>query len=400
MVISHGFTDDGRFDDTWAFDLARGTWRNISPPEGAPRPLRRCLHHAVLDAAGSEMLLYGGCSSGFGPCPQGDLWAFDLRSNRWTERTGVVRPPARQWYGTAFDPARRRLVLFGGSGENGSLNDTWEYDAAAGGWRRVNVASPPAARQRHEGTYVEDLRGVLYFGGSTDSGLSNELVLYAMLASPSQGPRLTAAGIVNAFSGVGGAISPGEIAALYGSGLGPDRGVTTAFGDEGALPRSAGGVNVLIGGIAAPIFHAQSGQVNVQVPYEIAGLREAEVVVHYGGAASEPVRVAVAAASPGLHPFTARVGDVVVLFITGAGAALPAIATGRAPEEGNLPQPAAEIRLQMAGADAEILFAGFIPQAAGVVQLNARIPAGVSGGSVPIVLTVGGVETAGTITIE
>ena len=47
IVISHGFTDRGRFDDTWAFDLASNRWLDISPSSG--RPLRRCLHHAGSD---------------------------------------------------------------------------------------------------------------------------------------------------------------------------------------------------------------------------------------------------------------------------------------------------------------------------------------------------------------
>ena len=68
MVISHGFTDAGRFDDTWAFDLRAISWSNLSP--NSNRPLRRCLHHAAYDAANNRMYLYGGCSSPFGPCPE------------------------------------------------------------------------------------------------------------------------------------------------------------------------------------------------------------------------------------------------------------------------------------------------------------------------------------------
>ena len=83
MIISHGFTDAGRFDDTWSLDLSTNRWRDISPSSG--RPLKRCLHHSVYDPVRQQMLLYGGCSSGFGPCPQGDLWSFDLKSERWTE---------------------------------------------------------------------------------------------------------------------------------------------------------------------------------------------------------------------------------------------------------------------------------------------------------------------------
>ena len=32
MVISHGFTDDGRFDDTWAFELATTLGETLRPP--------------------------------------------------------------------------------------------------------------------------------------------------------------------------------------------------------------------------------------------------------------------------------------------------------------------------------------------------------------------------------
>jgi hypothetical protein len=42
----------------------------------------------------------------------------------------------------AFDPARRRLVLFGGW-RFGALADTWEWDGAS--WvQQSPVASPPA----------------------------------------------------------------------------------------------------------------------------------------------------------------------------------------------------------------------------------------------------------------
>src|ERR1051326_4775734 len=30
MVISHGFTNAGRFDDTWAFDFSANNWRDLS----------------------------------------------------------------------------------------------------------------------------------------------------------------------------------------------------------------------------------------------------------------------------------------------------------------------------------------------------------------------------------
>jgi hypothetical protein len=61
LVTFAGFTDQGRFDDTWQFDVAAVAWPNISP---APDPDRRCLHSASYDARDRRMIMYGGQRSG------------------------------------------------------------------------------------------------------------------------------------------------------------------------------------------------------------------------------------------------------------------------------------------------------------------------------------------------
>lgn len=168
MILSHGFTDAGRFDDTWAFDFATNAWRNLTPD--GTRPLRRCLHHAVYDPVNNRMLLYGGCASGFGPCPLGDLWSFDLTANRWTELTGQIQPLPRQHYGMSFDTVRSRLILFGGSGDE-LFNDTWLYDVRSGAWQPGTVqGEPPSPRSRLETAYASD-RGTTFFFGGLTAGL-------------------------------------------------------------------------------------------------------------------------------------------------------------------------------------------------------------------------------------
>lgn len=397
LVISHGFTDAGRFDDTWAFDLRTNAWRNISPASG--RPLRRCLHHAVYDG-GNQMLLFGGCASGFGPCPLADLWSFDLTANRWTEVRSAAQPAGRQHYGIAFDEMRKRLVLFGGSGR-GFLGDTWEFDPAAARWQEAVLAgAAPSARSRHQGVYAAD-RGVSYFfGGSTDTGLSNEL--WALEAA-SAGPAVAAGGVVNAFSGAGGGVAPGEIVSLFGSALGPMAGFT-AVAAGGRLPVAGAGVAVTFNDVAAPLFFTREDQVNVQVPYEVAGNAEARVVVTVNGMAGPAAVVALRGTHPGLFPRAlhadgrlvsaeapAAVGDVIILFATGQGVTSPASATGVL-ASAVFPDPIAPVTLRIRGREAEILFRGQAPGTAGVMQVNARVPAGVSG-EVEVVLTVGGVES-------
>lgn len=298
LIISHGFTSAGRFDDTWAFSLSSNTWRDISPPSN--RPLRRCLHDAAYDSVNNQMLLYGGCASGFGPCPLGDLWAFDLNTNRWTERTGAAKPPARQWYGLQFDGRRGRLVLFGGSGGGGLLGDTWEYNPAANAWAEPALqGSAPPARERHEAAYAGDLGAMFFFGGRTGSGLTNELW---MLASPGGNPPRIAAGDVNAFSGQREAVAPGEIVSIFGTGLGPAEGVAAAFDNNGLLPVSLSGVTVTWNGIPAPLYFVRADQLNVQAPYELSGAHDAELAVRFGGATTTVERIPVTPTRPGLLP--------------------------------------------------------------------------------------------------
>lgn len=121
FIVSHGFTFEGRFDDTWAFSRETG-WLDVSPaPE--TRPLRRCLHEVTPIDNGERLLLYAGCSSGYGPCPQGDLWEYETASGTWTQLAPSIVPAARS------NPATAQLgdsvLLVGGQTEFGPAADVW-----------------------------------------------------------------------------------------------------------------------------------------------------------------------------------------------------------------------------------------------------------------------------------
>lgn len=414
MVVSHGFTNAGRFDDTWAFNLATNAWQNLTP--SGTRPLRRCLHHAVYDAANNRMLLYGGCASGFGPCPLADLWSFDLNTNRWVELDSPERPPARQHYGMTFDTVHNRLILFGGSG-NELLNDTWFYDVPSGQWRAATVEGTlPNPRSRLESAYASDRGQTFFFGGLTDNGLSNELWMLSP-AFISTGPQLAAEGVVNAFSNLGGEVSPGEIITIYGSNLGPLEGVAFGFDPvTGELPRSGPGVSVTWNEIPAPFYFARTDQLNVGVPYELQDATEARLRVTVNGQANEAVTVPVVPTHPGLFPAIwnedgtvnspdnpAPVGSIIVLYATGQGVTIPASRTGAFPNPnaGTYPAPLGQTTLRIGGLAAELLFAGQAPGTAGTMQINARVPFGVvPGSSVPVVLQVGAAESRNEVTLH
>jgi N-acetylneuraminic acid mutarotase len=179
ILVSHGFTFEGRFDDTWSLDPATGIWTDLSPA-AETRPLKRCLHEAVWDAEGNRMLLYGGCSSGFGPCPQGDLWAFDPATRTWTELTPAASPAARSNPALIRDDASGGIWLIDGLTEAGYTADLWQLDVAANApvWSELaQGGGAPAPRASHDAVVLD---GAVYlFGGFGDAGPLADLWMLA-----------------------------------------------------------------------------------------------------------------------------------------------------------------------------------------------------------------------------
>jgi hypothetical protein len=66
------------------------------------------------------------------------------------------------------DPARHALVLFGGRGVNGELDDTWTWDGAT--WARQNPPQSPPAQEDVQFLYDGTRQRVLLIGGSVPVG--------------------------------------------------------------------------------------------------------------------------------------------------------------------------------------------------------------------------------------
>ena len=170
LLISHGFTDAGRFDDTWGFDLAGESWTEASP-QGA-RPLERCLMRSVWDPSSGRLLMFGGQSTGIPFL--GDLW--ELTEDGWFERTAEPKPSPRNFYAMAFDDEGGRLLLFGGSTQDGPANDLWQLDSASNSWSEESPeGEAPSARFGHDAVWLPDTRSLVVFGGRSGSQDLNDL---------------------------------------------------------------------------------------------------------------------------------------------------------------------------------------------------------------------------------
>lgn len=100
----------------------------------------------AFDARRERMVRVDG--SGF----DGILSTWEWIDGHWTQRRPAHSPEARQDFALAYDPARERIVLFGGRVlynwglPGGARNDTWEYDGID--WVQRTPLNPPPPQMR------------------------------------------------------------------------------------------------------------------------------------------------------------------------------------------------------------------------------------------------------------
>jgi hypothetical protein len=166
-VLFGGEGDTGLLDDTWMWDAGRLMWQPRNGP-GSPTPRTG---HAIAAIPEVGFFLFGGRDAA------GNLLNDDFRwtwTNGWMGDTPYGLPPPRTEHAMATDPVRGKIVLFGGRGVNGALEDTWEYDVnGLSGWTQRSPAIVPSARFGHSMFYDPLRETVVMLGGTGNDVTSN-----------------------------------------------------------------------------------------------------------------------------------------------------------------------------------------------------------------------------------
>ncbi|MCI0525036.1 MAG: kelch motif-containing protein, partial [Acidobacteria bacterium] len=74
---------------------------------------------------------------------------------QWREITASGQKPEARRNGVAiYDPVAKRVIIFGGASNSGSLNDTWAFSLETRTWTKlVTAGTPPGARFSFDAVY-------------------------------------------------------------------------------------------------------------------------------------------------------------------------------------------------------------------------------------------------------
>ena len=151
------------FGDLWAYDLDTDAWSELAP---SPGPAARFGHEATwVDDVGLVVFAGQADATTF----FNDLWAFDPDADAWTELPGSGDVPVSR-YGTcaAIGPDGRLWISHGFTSEQARFSDTRAYDFGAGAWTDVTPdGTRPVERCLHGCWWTDDGALVLYAGQTT-----------------------------------------------------------------------------------------------------------------------------------------------------------------------------------------------------------------------------------------
>ena len=248
------------------------------------------------------------------------------------------------------------------------------------------------------GGILADGSGDLYFADTRNNRV-RQLVPTGMVAVETAAPP-AALTVVNAASLAPGALAPGEVVTIFGTSMGPQTGVSA--NPTGPLGTQLAGVQVLFDSTPAPIFYAQAGQINAQVPFTVTGQATTNIQVMFQGIAVNTVSSVVVPAAPGVFPTAinqdgsfnsashpAAAGSYVTIFATGSGVSQGGDVPGQ-PAAAPYASPALPVSVTVAGIAAQVAWAGSAPGLVGLLQVNLVVPGPyLPPGATPLQVTVG-----------
>jgi uncharacterized protein (TIGR03437 family) len=276
--------------------------------------------------------------------------------------------------------------------------------ASSGTWLSATTVSGGIAVKADPTGLAPDI----YTGTVTvaSNGINGNIVIPVELTVAAQGPPVAFAGGVvnNGTFGSGEALAQGDIAAVFGSQFDFD-----AAQSASGLPLATtlDGVQVMVNGVAAPLYYVSAGQINFEIPINAAAGGGTVQVVR-NGTPGNLIYLDIAAQSPrfivydggygimttpqavltGIPSHPVNIGDTIVIYTIGLGPTSPPVPSGTASPSTTLATVPGVTQVCFGVESlfhqapcATPLFVGLTPNFVGLYQINVTIPSGVASGN-------------------
>jgi len=231
-------------------------------------------------------------------------------------------------------------------------------------------------------------------------------------ANSSTPPTLLPNGTLDIFfngptaAALGGGLAPGNVAQVYGSGLGPS---SVAGAPSIPLPGAIDGTYMLVGQSQAPLYFVSSTVMAVEIPFELTSPQQAAAVASVNGALSNVITVTVVPFQPGIAVRSdataeaqhldyslitaaspAKPGETVIIYLAGMGATNPSVASG-VPTPSQLVPTVIQPTVTLDSQDTSIVYAGLTPTGIGLYQIDFTVPTNARSGNLNVIVTQNGV---------
>jgi hypothetical protein len=154
--------DETYGNSCWVVNLATGKWEMRRPrDQGFPkdRPANGCSRNYCYDSSRKVIWMYGGISNGGGGGDPWDFWAYDGKTNAFTQANSKGRPRGGDDSGGdvfAYDPIHDLIVMPRGP-------STWVYQPGVGSWEeRKTPDAPPGPGHYGSITFDVAARRLVY----------------------------------------------------------------------------------------------------------------------------------------------------------------------------------------------------------------------------------------------
>ena len=186
IVLFGGFSGTTYLGDTWSFSPGAGRWTSVAPLSLAPSA--RADGRMTYDNLTDQFVLFGG-NNYSGPNLTfhhlNDTWSFRYGPSTWSPVAGSRSPVARDYAVQAFDPATGWVLLFGGYGNRTILNDLWAYNPSNESWWPLTSPAPPPPRFAGTGGFAVANSTLVIVGGLGTNGLLNDTWFFVVGAASS-----------------------------------------------------------------------------------------------------------------------------------------------------------------------------------------------------------------------